>query len=111
MDFINSERKARKPHRCFMCDCEIEVGQKYIRQFVPEYRDASCMHKECAELLNYEGFYDEESDEGTSDDFFHEAILDYVNKHHLSSDGEAYDEGWDGDSYHLVKMILRELED
>lgn len=31
-------------------------------------------------------------------------------KHHVSSDGKEYDEGWDGDNYHLVKKILKELE-
>ena len=110
MDWIDSERKARKPHKCYMCGCEIEVGQKYIRQFVPEYRSAICMHKECQELLGYEGFYNED-DYGTDDYFFLNAIFDYVNKYHTSEDGEAFDEGWDGDNYHLVKMILKELED
>ena len=111
MDFMNSERKARKLHRGYMCGCEIEVGQKYIRQFTPEYRSAICMHKECDELLSHEGFCDEESSEGTSDDFFCNAIFDYVNMYHTSSGGKALDEGWDGDNYHLVKMILKELED
>ena len=39
------------------------------------------------------------------------AYFDYVNKHHLSSDGEAYDEGWDASIYEQVKLILKELED
>ena len=111
MDWIDIERKARKPHKCYMCGCDIEVGQKYIRQFAPEYWSAICMHKECNELLSHEGFCDEESGEGTSDDFFCNAIFDYVNEHHLSDNGEAFDDGWDGDNYHLVKMILKELED
>ena len=111
MDFINSERKARKPHKCYMCGCEIEVGHKYIRQFVPEYRSATCMHKECVDLLSYEGFCDEESSEGTSDDFFCNAIFDYVNRYHTSSDGKALDEGWDAPIYEQVKLILKELED
>jgi hypothetical protein len=102
--------EAANLHRCYMCGCEIEVGQKYIRQFVPEYRSATCMHKECQELLSHEGFCDEESGEGTSDDFFCNAIFDYVNRYHTSFDGKALDEGWDGDNYHLVKMILKELE-
>ena len=68
-----------------------------------------CIHKECGELLSHEGFYNED-DYGTDDDFFHNAIFDYVNEHHLSDNGEAFDEGWDGDNYHLVKMILKELE-
>lgn len=109
MDFMNSERKARKPHKCYMCGCTIEAGTKYIRQFNTEYRSAICMHKECEELLSHEGFYNED-DYGTDDDFFHNAIFDYVNEHHLSSDGEAFDDGWDGDNYHLVKKILKELE-
>lgn len=110
MDFIDSKHKARKPHKCYMCGCEIEAGQIYIRQFAPEYRSTICMHKECQELLNYEGFHNE-YDYGTDEDFFHEAINDYVNEHHLSDDGNAFDEGWDGDNFHLVKMILKELED
>ena len=92
MDFINSEYKARKPHKCYMCGCMIEVGTKYIRQFNTEYRSATCMHKECHELLSHEGFYNED-DYGTDDDFFHNAIFDYVNEHHLSDDGKAFDEG------------------
>lgn len=94
-----------------MCGCEIEVGHKYIRQFVPEYRSATCMHKECVDLLSYEGFCDEESSEGTSDDFFCNAIFDYVNRYHTSSDGKALDEGWDAPIYEQVKLILKELED
>lgn len=108
---MNSERKAHKPHKCYMCGCEIEVGHKYIRQFVPEYRSATCMHKECVDLLSYEGFCDEESSEGTSDDFFCNAIFDYVNRYHTSSDGKALDEGWDAPIYEQVKLILKELED
>ena len=110
MDYIDTERKAHKPHRCFMCGCTIDVGTKYIRQFVPEYRSACIIHKECCELLSYEGFYNED-EYGTDEDFFLGAILDYVNEHHVSSDGKEYDEGWDGDNYHLVKMILKELEE
>lgn len=45
------------------------------------------MHKECHELLSHEGFYNED-DYGTDDDFFHNAIFDYVNEHHLSDNGE-----------------------
>lgn len=77
MDYIDTERKARKPHRCFMCGCTIDVGTKYIRQFVPEYRSADCIHKECCELLSYEGFYNED-EYGTDDDFFLGAILDFM---------------------------------
>ena len=110
MDWIDTEHKARKPHRCSLCGCEIEVGTKYIRQFVPEYKSAIRMHKECQELLSHEGFYDEDSCEGTSDDFFCNAIFDYVNEHHTSEKGEAFDDGWDGDNYHLVQMILKELK-
>lgn len=110
MDFINSVHCARKQHTCYMCGCDIEVGTKYIRQFVPEYKSAICMHKECNELLSYEGFCDEDSCEGTSDDFFCNAILDYVDKHHLSEDGKAYDDGWDSPVYEQVKLILKELE-
>lgn len=32
---MNSERKARKPHRCYMCGCEIEVGQKIYSSVCP----------------------------------------------------------------------------
>lgn len=110
MDWIDTEHKARKPHKCYMCGCMIEVGTKYIRQFNTEYRSAICMHKECHELLSHEGFYNED-DYGTDDDFFHNAIFDYVNEHHLSDNGEAFDEGWDDDNFHLVKMILKELGD
>lgn len=28
----------------------------------------------------------------------------------VDGDGKEYDEGWDGDNYHLVKKILKELE-
>lgn len=37
--------------------------------------------------------------------------VDYVNEHHLSDDGKAFDEGWDSDNFHQVKMILKELEE
>lgn len=111
MNWIDTERKSRVAHRCFLCGCTIEVGTQYIHQFVPEYKSANCMHKECQELISHEGFYDEDSCEGTSEDFFCDVIFDYVNKHHLSSDGEAYDEGWDAPIYEQVKLILKELED
>lgn len=111
MDYIDTVHKARKPHRCYMCGCEIEVGTKYIRQFVPKYKSAIRMHKECEKLLSHEGFYDKDSCEGTSDDFFCNAIFDYINEHHLSSDGKAFDEGWDAPIYEQVKLILKELED
>ena len=109
MDWIDTERKACKLHRCYMCGCTIEAGTKYTRQFNTEYRSAICMHKECEELLSHEGFYNED-DYGTDDDFFHNAIFDYVNKHHTSSDGEEFDEGWDAPIYEQVKLILKELE-
>lgn len=31
MDWIDTERKARKPHKCYMCGCMIEVG-KYDKE-------------------------------------------------------------------------------
>ena len=50
MDWIDTEHKARKPHRCSLCGGTIDVGTKYIRQFHPQYKYASTMHKECQEL-------------------------------------------------------------
>ena len=47
----------------------------------------------------------------TTIDFFCNAIFDYINEHHLSSDGKAFDEGWDAPIYEQVKLILKELED
>lgn len=63
MDWIDTEHKARKPHRCSLCGGTIDVGTKYIRQFHPQYKYASTMHKECQELLGYEGFYDDNNEE------------------------------------------------
>lgn len=103
MDFIDTIRKARKPHKCYMCGCTIEAGTEYVRQFNTEYKSTICMHKECQELLGYEGFYNED-DYGTDDDFFHNAIFDYVNEHHLSADGKAFNDGWEGD-------ILQDVND
>jgi len=110
MDWIDKELKARTPHTCCMCGCKIEVGTNYIRQFVPQYRSVLLMHKECQELLGYEGFYDDNSCEGTSGDYFRSCISDYVWQHHQHDD-DTIDEGWDGSMYEQVQMILKEKED
>lgn len=108
MDRIDTERKARKPHRCSLCGCTIEVGTKYIRQFVPQYKFADNMHKECQELLGYEGFYDD-NNEGTDEGYFKGCISDYVWQHHQHDD-DSLDEGLDAPICEQVKLILKELE-
>lgn len=107
-DFIDRKLKAIKEHRCDLCGCIIEKGALYTRQFHPSDKSVSKMHEECKELLRYEGFYDGDSTEGTSEDFFKEAILDYVHTYHVNDD-DVYDKGWDVSNRHiLVKMILKE---
>ena len=91
MDWIDTEHKARKPHRCSLCGGTIDVGTKYIRQFHPQYKYASTMHKECQELLGYEGFYDD-NNEGTDEGYFKDCISDYVWQHHQHDD-DSLDDG------------------
>ena len=107
MDWIDTEHKARKPHRCSLCGGTIDVGTKYIRQFHPQYKYASTMHKKCQELLGYEGFYDD-NNEGTDEGYFKDCISDYVWQHHQHDD-DSLDDGWDVPICEQVKMILKEL--
>ena len=49
------------------------------------------MHKECQELLGYEGFYDDNS-EGTDEGYFKDCISDYVWQHQQHDD-DSLDDG------------------
>ena len=61
MDWIDTEHKARKPHRCSLCGGTIDVGTKYIRQFHPQYKYAStyyyCRYNDAMSLSGNSGWY------------------------------------------------------
>ena len=103
-DIINTEHKARKPHTCCLCNCPIEVGDRYIRQFQQEGRCTLKMHKDCFGLLS-ELSDQKDYEEGVSSEEFINRVDDYVNDNHYQEDG------WNDSVYERVKMIVKELEE
>lgn len=53
--YTESEHKARKPHKCDVCDKTIYPGSEYVRQTGKYDGDffTRAWHKDCSEVMNY----------------------------------------------------------
>ena len=76
MDVISSKIvKARKRHKCELCLCNIEVGEKYNTQFNKQDGDTYTFknHIHCQEIASELKMYDY-CDYGLNDEGFYESI-------------------------------------
>lgn len=108
MEIIKSEQpKARKPHRCMLCNGAIRIGEAYNRDTIAIegcLRD-TIYHRHCGELIEMLNMYDNNGhNEGITDIDFECNLYDYVSNHHNG------DERWEGAKpFTLAKMIYEEL--
>lgn len=69
---------ARKPHKCFLCGADIQIGEKYVRysgKYDGDFFD-QCFHTDCVYLLDK--FCREQRDEEYSPDWVTDWISDRV---------------------------------
>lgn len=101
---------ARKEHRCELCFCKINKGQKYRKQFNKDCGDVWTFnaHEECSELtsiLDFSEYY------GIDNDAFGDEMTGYLRRYHYDEAKGDIEAGWKNLSdYDLAKKILAELK-
>lgn len=99
------DRVARKPHRCCLCGCNIEPGQRYVSQSCVdegEFWEAK-YHSECTTLASYLDMYDGCDDSLTYETFrwcIEEYTEDKLNRNDPILNEELYEQ---------VKLICEQL--
>lgn len=99
------DRVARKPHRCCLCGCNIEPGQRYVSQSCVdegEFCEAKS-HSECTTLASYLDMYDG-CDDSLTDETFRWCIEEYTEDKLNSNDPILNEE-----LYEQVKLICEQL--
>lgn len=94
---------AHKKHKCELCECAIEKGQKYERQTISEngsVYDFIC-HDECSELITDLRFQ-KTMEESADADSFQSGLVSYNEDYHHPE--------WNVlDYYAQAKLILEEI--
>lgn len=99
--------KARKIHRCDLCDCDIEIGTIYIRE-TNIYDDIYdfIYHSECRELASKLNMYNK-CDEGLNSDSFTDYLRDEVSNKFYDDEKDDIKEEVQGlSNYELVVLCL-----
>lgn len=99
------DRVAKKPHRCCLCGCNIEPGQRYVSQSCVdegEFWEAKS-HSECTTLASYLDMYDG-CDDSVTGETFRCYIEEYVEEK-LNKNNSRFNIGL----YKQVKLICEEL--
>jgi hypothetical protein len=107
-----STQKARKNHRCNLCNRVIEKGETYRRQFIKDSGDTYSFkeHDKCGEIANYLWAYID-PDEGMTEESFTEGCGYYcqtfVCPHCEHWDKSEDEECSKGHEYCLDKILER----
>lgn len=99
------ERVAKKPHRCCLCGCNIEPGQRYVSQSCVdegEFWEAKS-HSECTTLASYLDMYDG-CDDSLTEDAFKWCIEEYAEDKFGQNSPRLH-----GSVYEQVTMICEQL--
>ena len=94
---------ARRRHKCQLCECAIEKGQRYERQTVSEcgrVYDFIC-HEECSELISDLRFQRTWEDSADADSF-QSGLVAYNEDFHHPEWNEL-------DFYDQAKLVLKEI--
>lgn len=99
-------RVARKPHRCCLCGCNIELGQRYVSQSCvdeDEFWEAKS-HCECRTLASYLDMFDG-CDDSLTEEAFRWCIEEYTEDKLNRNDPILNEE-----LYEQVKLICEQLK-